>query len=106
MRLPHTVAQDHSLLMLAVDRNETDWVDLLLTHKADPNALHPETSYSPLMLATFSDHRQVAHMLIKAGANLDYQVPKVSRSEQLYGKLPGIIIIYILSLAIRQGLVH
>lgn len=63
--------------MLAADRNETVWVELFLRYKADPNVPEPESGYSPLMLATYNNHLEVAYFLIKHGANLDYQVPKV-----------------------------
>ncbi len=63
--------------MLAVDRNEIEWVELLLMYKADTNIPEPDSGYSPLMLASYNDHLEIAYYLLKFGANLDYQVPKV-----------------------------
>ncbi len=63
--------------MLAVDRNEIEWAELLLMYKADANIPEPDSGYSPLMLAAYNDHLEIAYYLLKFGASLDYQVPKV-----------------------------
>jgi ankyrin repeat protein len=61
-----------------VDQNELQWLELLIDYKVDPNTIHAETGYSPLMLAAFNNNDEAVRILVRGGANIDFQVKDVS----------------------------
>ncbi|KAL3462774.1 ankyrin repeat-containing domain protein [Aspergillus heterothallicus] len=66
------VTADRGALQVAIERNDLDWIRILLSHGADLNA--PEEDWprrSPLATAAYFGHYEIARTLLDLGADVD-----------------------------------
>jgi len=65
----------HTLLNLIAGTDDPYYLKLALAHGANPNLVEPWSGDTPLFSAVTPDGKVNLPLLIKAGANLDYQEP-------------------------------
>lgn len=65
-------------LIWAAKANDPDWLRMLLAHKANPNLMHKTAIWTetPLLAAVSPPSLANVKMLIAAGADINYQLPK------------------------------
>ena len=69
---------DRCPLAWAARAKDTDWLRILLAHKANPNLIHVDTvgGHESMLMATTLFHRLAnLKLLVAAGANVNYQGP-------------------------------
>lgn len=72
----HTKLSINDYLLTSIDSGYYQYVSYYLIKGADPNSISLQNEYSALMLASFLDHFDIAELLIKKGADVNYRTPE------------------------------